>query len=177
VAAALVAGVALVAGGCGGGEDGDASGSTAWANDLCTAITTWKSSIDQTALGLTSSPSREGLETAAAEARSATQTFVDTVRALGAPGTESGEEARAATESFATSVESGAAEIEAAVESVSGPTGIFDAISSIRQTIAQLSEDLASTADALEGLANADDELEQSFTEASACEGVIPPVP
>lgn len=171
----VLAFLALAAGGCGGGgEDGEASGSTAWANDLCTAITTWKSSIDQTALGLTSSPSREGLETAAADARSATQTFVDTVQALGAPGTESGEEARTAVESLGASLEAGVAEIEAAVQSVSGPTGIFDAIASIRQTFAQFSDDLASTVDALQ---NVDDELEQAFMDASACEGVIPSPP
>jgi hypothetical protein len=170
--ATFVAAVAVVAGGCGGGGDGETSASTAWANDLCTAISTWKSSIDQTALALTSSPSQEGLATAAADARSATQAFVETTRALGAPDTESGEEARAAVESFAASLESGVDEIEAAVRNVSGPTGIFDAIASIRQTVAQLSDDLASTVDALQGL----DELQQSFLDASACEGVIPPV-
>ena len=64
LAAALVAGIARVAAGC-GGDDESVSASTQWADDVCTAVNTWRSDIAATASSVTSNPTRAGLEQAA----------------------------------------------------------------------------------------------------------------
>ena len=61
LAAALVAGIAVVAAGCGGNDDSE-SAATQWAGDVCTAVNTWRSDISTTANSVTSNPTRAGLQ-------------------------------------------------------------------------------------------------------------------
>ena len=65
LAVAVVTCAALAASAC-GGDDNEVSASTQWAGDLCTAINTWRDSISTAASTLTSNPTRESLEQAAA---------------------------------------------------------------------------------------------------------------
>lgn len=171
--ALLVAAVALAVAGCGEDEP-EVPAATQWAGDLCTAVNTWRNSISSTAASLAANPSREGLEEAADDARETTETLIDTVRGLGAPDTESGEEARETVESLADSVESNVEKIESTVEDVSGIDGVLQAVSSVSATVATISADLKSSLDQLAGLQDVDDELRQSFTDAESCNGVIP---
>lgn len=170
--AALVAGLALVAAGCGGGND--VSASTQWAGDLCTAVNTWRNSIAATASTLGSNPTRQGLEAAATDAEATTRTLIDTVRGLGAPDTTSGEEARAALESLATSLQSDVETIKDAVDNVSDVQGLLAAASTVSTTVANISTQLSSSLDDLGALRQADDELKQSFEDADSCDGVVP---
>src|SRR4029453_2923191 len=87
--------VALAAG-C-GGDDGDGGGSsgTEWADGLCSAITDWTESVQATSNSLKGGNlSEDSLKEAADDFKSATQEFVDDVRGLGTPDTESGEQAK-----------------------------------------------------------------------------------
>ncbi|MCZ7589815.1 MAG: hypothetical protein M5U27_13360 [Gaiella sp.] len=85
--AALAVAAALAAAACGGDEP---SAATRWAGDLCTAVSTWRSEIADTAESLTARPTRASLEQAAEDAQASTTTLIDTVRGLGAPDTEAG---------------------------------------------------------------------------------------
>ena len=173
LAVILVACATLAAAAC-GGDDNEVSASTQWAGDLCTAVNTWRNSIATTTSQLTSNPTRAGLEQAAADAEATTRTLIDTVKGLGAPDTTSGDEARAAVESLATSLESDVDTIEQAVGSVSDVQGLLGAVSTVTATVANISKQLSSSLDDLAALRDADDELRQSFADADACDGVVP---
>jgi hypothetical protein len=173
LAVILVACATLAAAAC-GGDANEVSASTQWAGDLCTAVNTWRDSIATTASQLTSNPTRAGLEQAAADAEATTRALIDTVKGLGAPDTTSGDEARAAVESLATSLESDIATIEQAVGSVSGVQGLLGAVSTVTATVANISKQLSSSLDDLAALRDADDELRQSFADADSCDGVVP---
>jgi hypothetical protein len=170
--AALVAGLALAAAGCGGGNE--TSASTQWAGDLCTAVNTWRNSIAATASTLSSNPTREGFQQAANEAEATTRTLIDTVKGLGAPDTKSGDQARAAVDSLATSLQSDVDTIKGAVENVSDVQGLLAAVSTVSTTVANISTQLKSSLDDLAALRQSDDELKQSFEDAESCNGVVP---
>jgi hypothetical protein len=172
--AAVVVAFALVAAGCGGDDEPSVSASTQWAGDLCTAVNTWRNSIASTAADLTTNLSREGLEEAVEEARDTTETLIETVRGLGSPGTESGEQAQDTVASLADDLESSIETIQGALEDVSGVQGIIGAVSTVSTAVANISAELSSSLDELGGLQDVDDELRQSFAEAESCNGVVP---
>jgi hypothetical protein len=173
LAGALVACAALAAAAC-GGDDNEVPASTQWAGDLCTAINTWRNSIATTASTLESNPTRQGLEQAAADAEETTRTLIDTVKGLGAPDTTSGDEAKAAVDSLATSLQSDVETIKGAVANVSDVQGLLGAVSTVTTTVANISSQLSSSLDDLGALRDTDDELKQAFADAESCDGVVP---
>ncbi len=173
LAAALVAGIALVAAGC-GGDDESVPASTQWASDVCTAVNTWRSDIASTASSLTSNPTRAGLEQAAADAKQTTETLVDTVKGLGSPDTEAGEQARSALDTLATGLQSDVDTIQQAVDDASGVQGLLGAASEVSAAVAKISEQLSASLDELASLRDVDDELQQSFADAESCDGLLP---
>ena len=173
-AAALVAALALVAAGCGGDSEPEVSASTQWAGDLCTAVATWKSSISTIASTLAGNPTKDGLESAASDAQDSTETLIDTVKGLGSPGTESGDQAKSTVESLADSLQSDVDTIQTAVEDVSGVQGLLTAVSTVSGAVANMTSELSSSLTELQSVENVDNELKQSFSEAESCNGVIP---
>ena len=170
---AFVAAAALAAAGC-GGNDNEVPAATQWAGDLCTAVNTWRNSIATTASTLASNPTREGLQQAASDAEATTRTLIDTVKGLGAPDTTSGDEARATVDSLASSLQSDVETIKGAVENVSDVQGLLAAVSTVSETVANISTQLSSSFDDLGALRDTDDELKQAFADADSCDGVIP---
>src|SRR3990170_8455935 len=113
--ATAVAALALVAAGCGGGdESSSASPTDEWADGFCTAITSWTDSIQSVTEQFTdlSSLSRDGLEIAAGDARTATEDLVDDLQGLGAPDTESGQAVKDSIDELSSMLESEVATIE-----------------------------------------------------------------
>ena len=173
VVAVVVAGAAFAAAGCGGDEP---SPTTKWAGDLCTAVSTWRSDIADTAEALTTNPTRAGLRQAADDAQATTQTLIDTVRKLGAPpDTEAGSQARTAVETLSGDLDADVAAIRGAVDGVTDVESALAAVSTVSATVTKISDQLSTTVDELSSLRNVDDQLRQSFADADACDGVIPP--
>lgn len=166
----VVAILALGVSACGG--DDEVPAAEQWAGDLCASVNTWRDAISSATESVTSNPSRDGLEAAADDVRSATETLVDDLRDLGAPDTEAGDEARAAADELAESVEESRETVEDAVDDVSGTSGVLEAVSTVSQTISQMSTQLSQTLDELSSLGGVDDELRQGFADAEACEGI-----
>ena len=173
LAAALVAGTALVAAGC-GGNDSQVPASTQWASDLCTAVTTWRSDIASTAETLTSNPSRAGFEQAAEDAKKTTETLVDTVKGLGAPDTTAGEQARTTVDTLSTDLSTDVETIQNAVEDVSGVQSLLTAATTVSATVSKISDQVSSSLDELGSLRDVDDQLKQSFADAESCNGLLP---
>src|SRR4029079_10234924 len=173
LAAALVAGIALVAAGCGGGDEA-VPGATPWGGGVCTAVNTWRSDIAATANSVTSNPTRAGLEEAADDAKSTTQTLVDTLKGLGAPDTESGDEARSALDTLSTGLQGDVDAIQQAVQGVSDVQGLLAAVSSVSATLTNISSQLSDALDQLGSLRDVDDQLRQAFTHWGALAGLFP---
>jgi hypothetical protein len=173
VAAALVTGIALVAAGC-GGDDESVSSSTQWAGDVCTAVNTWRSDIAATASSLTSNPTRAGIEQAAGDAKQTTETLLDTVKGLGAPDTQAGEQAKSALDTLSADLQSDVDTIQQAVADASGVQGLLGAASTVSATVATISAQLSTAMDDLGSLGDVDDQLRQSFADAESCDGLLP---
>ena len=96
VFAVSVVAVALLAAGCGSsdGSGDEATPTEEWASSVCSALTTWSEAIKEVGTTLQASPTADGLEEAADQAKSATETLVDDLEAAGRPDTEAGQEAQ-----------------------------------------------------------------------------------
>jgi len=163
------AALALVAGGC-GGDESSASPTEAWADSFCTAITTWKDSLTSVTeqFSSPSSLTSEALTNAANDAKSSTETFVDELRALGPPETESGEAVKSSIDELSNTVESEVAKIESTAEGVSGLADLPSAITSITTSISAMSSALSATVQTAES-ADTSGELRTALGDTPAC--------
>jgi hypothetical protein len=168
--AVLVASLALVAAGCGGGDE-EESATDQWAEGFCTSITTWTDSIKEATdeLRSLSSLSSDSFEQAAEDIRTATTQFGDDLRALGAPETESGQDAKQAIDDFATTLDEDSADIETSIKDVSGITDIPGAVQDITASLSSMNEAFSTMLSAIR-TDDAQDELQSAFENAEACD-------
>lgn len=161
---ALVA--AVLAGGCGGDDENSA---TAWADDVCSAVTTWRDSITSTTESLSGGNLNEdSLTSAVDDLQSATSDFVDDVRGLGAPDTESGEQAKESIDQLADQANENLSAIESAVDDVSGASGVVEAVTAIGTALSTMASQVSATVAELRQL-DVGGELETAFNEADSC--------
>jgi hypothetical protein len=173
LAAALLAAVALAAG-CGGSDDGDGDGETSattqWADDLCSATSTWKTSLQESVDTLREgNVSSDSLEGVVDDMKSATSTFVDELQGLGRPDTESGQQAQESLERLSGELEDGVQTIEDAFDDVSGVSGLLTAVSTVSTTLSSMGSDLTSTLDEIRDL-DPGGEIEEAFDQAGDCD-------
>lgn len=156
----------LLAAGCGSDEDP----TTAWANDVCTAVSTWKGEItgivDALAAGQVT---RDDLAAHVETAKDATGALVSDLESLGPPETDGGEEAQSAIEELATGLRTDMAAIETAFDDASGVSGLLNAVSVGASTLGAMGTRVTTTVDELQQLDVAG-ELETAFEQASACD-------
>ena len=170
---ALIAAVtvcALVAAGCGSSSDsGDATPTTEWADGLCSSVTTWQSSITSIidtlkAGGLT----KDSLTTAVDDARSATNTFTTSLKDLGRPDTDAGQQAQDSVNELTTQIDQDMTKIQDTVSNASGVAGILAAVPTITTTIQSAGNQVADTISGFKDL-DAKGELESAFKDAESC--------
>jgi hypothetical protein len=161
--------VALAAG-CGG--DDDTSATTAWAGDVCSAISTWTESMRDVSESVRAGGlSEDALSDAVEDAKSTTDAFVDDLRELGAPETDAGEEAQAALDELADDLDQATDTIDGALADVSGAGDVLSAISVVTGALASMGEQVAAAFRELEQL-DAAGELEDAFREADSCDEI-----
>jgi methyl-accepting chemotaxis protein len=163
--------LALVAAGC-GGDDGGGS-AEAWADDFCTAVTDWTDELEQLGeeLGDVSSLTAESIRQAAEDANTATDDFVQRLRDLGAPDTESGDEVESELNELADEVEAQRDEIQEAVEDVEGLGGAAEAIGEIGTALATMGTAIQEALEAVEE-ADVGGELKAAFENSDACDEI-----
>jgi hypothetical protein len=171
LAAALVSVLLLAFAACGG--DSDSSGETAaedWAGDVCSAITTWRSSLSQVGEtlqqgGITEESANDAID----EARDATDTFVDDLRGLGRPDTEAGQEAQETVDNLADDLEQGKGQVEDAIEGADTLQELVAAVPAITQALTTMTGEVSDAYSSLQGL-DPGGELEDAFGQASSCD-------
>jgi hypothetical protein len=165
----LAIGAASIAGGCGDDESSSGTTTTEWADNLCSAITTWTNSVKSAGESLEGGNlSKESLTSAADDITSATGTFADDLKGLGTPDTEAAQQAQDSIDQLSSDIETNVNEIESAIDNASGVSGTSAAITTITRTLSTMSGRVSSTFSDLEGL-DASAELEEAFREADSC--------
>jgi hypothetical protein len=153
----------------------DTPSPTAWADSVCTDLSTWKSSITSVAdVGASVTP--ESLRQSLSDATTATQTLVDELEALGPPELESGDELKQQLDSAATEIQSSFDTLRQGAEDAADASSASDFIQALAALAPQFQALLDTTSTTLDDLANADvggdakSELQQAFADASSCQ-------
>ena len=158
--------MALLAAGCGSSSNNTpttTSSTVTWANSVCGAAVTYGSSLTAAAKSVTGNPSKAGLQDAADQVKSATDTFVSTIKGVGKPNTPSGQQAKATLDTLATQLDTDSSTIQGATED-SVLAGVAAATGALATAQAQIKTAFST----LKGL-DAKGELGQAFAQASSC--------
>jgi hypothetical protein len=172
LALALLVGVAAS---CGGDDEAEENPTAAWAGGFCNAVTSWQDELESIASRFSdaSDLSPEGLQSAAEDARSATDALVDDLRELGRPETDSGDEVQSAVDGLSTTIESEAAKIEETANGVSGLTDLPGAITMISTSVSTMLTALSDTVTTIRGSdVDVEGELEAAFEDSPECDEI-----
>jgi membrane protein implicated in regulation of membrane protease activity len=118
---ALVVVAAFLLAGCGG--DSEPSASESYANSVCSDVSTWVTSIQDTTRSIQDqglSLTKSDIESAVNDVSDSTQTLVDDVKGLGAPDTEDGQKAETALDGLGTQLTQQVDTVKQAVNSNQG---------------------------------------------------------
>jgi hypothetical protein len=167
----LAVALALVAAGCG---KKDKPTATDWANNFCGAVTTWRDSLQAATASVGSgSLSKDAITNAADDAKSATDTFVKTIKKLGKPPTQSGEQAQQQVNDLSDEIDAGSQTIDDAVKNAKGVSGVLSAASTVTATVSTMSKQVQTTYSNLKQL-DPKGELQDAFKQADACQNLNP---
>ena len=169
-AALIVVALAAVAAGCGGSSDEQTDPTAAWASGFCSAVTTWTDDLQGITQQFTdtSNLSQDGLASAAEDARTSTQQLVDSLKALGAPETDSGQEVKSALDTLSTTLDAETAQIEETAQGVTGVTDLPSAITEISTSLSALGTAFSDTLQTIEK-ADTKGELQTALEDSPDC--------
>jgi hypothetical protein len=164
---ATVAACAVLAAGC--GSSSDTTSTTEWADGLCSSVTTWQTEITSIidslkAGGLT----KDSLTTAVGDAQDATNTFTASLKDLGRPDTDAGQQAQDSVNELTSQIDEDMTKIQDTVSNASGVAGILAAVPTITTTIQSAGNQVADTISGFEAL-DAKGDLESGFKDAESC--------
>jgi hypothetical protein len=171
IALAVLLAVVLVAAGC--GSKSKTTSTSDWANGLCTAITTWKTSITTAANSLKAGNlTQQSVQSAADDAKTATDTLASDLKKLGKPDTEAGAQAKQDVDDLSTQIQDGVQTIQDTLNSASGLAGILSAVPTVTSSLQTMGNEISSTFTSLKQL-DAKGELQTAFKQAPACKPYI----
>jgi methyl-accepting chemotaxis protein len=158
-----------IAAGCGGDDEGE-DPTAAWASGFCSAITDWTDELQNVSSQFsdTSNLSEEGLQSAAEDVRTATQSLVDDLKDLGRPETASGEEVESSLNELSDTLDGETAEIEDTAEGVSSLTDLPGAITTISSSLSAMLTSFSNTLTTIQG-ADVDGELQTALEDSPEC--------
>jgi phage-related protein len=171
--AALVSAViaaAVLAAGCGKSSSTSSSSSPGdWANSLCSALTTWSTSVKSAAGSLKGgNVSESSLKGASGDIKTASDTLVGDLKGLGKPDTTGGQQAKDAIDQLSSEVKTDVGKMQSAVDNASGLSGAMAAATTVSATLSTMGSQINSTASKLDK-ADAKGELQKAFKDAPAC--------
>ena len=160
--------LAVAVAGCGGGSGHDTRAATSWANGFCSAVSSWKGSLESTVGSLQNGTfSADAVKSAVNGADDATRTLGRDLRKLGAPDTPSGQRAKQAVDTLAARLQTEVGRIAAAVRNASGAAGVLKAVTVGSSTLAKMRTQVTRTLLRLRRLDNGP--LTNGFLQASSC--------
>jgi hypothetical protein len=158
----------LVAAGCGGKSGSESTSTADWANNLCSALVTWSSSVRSAASSLKGNVTESSLKSASDDVTKATAKLEDDLGGLGKPDTEAGQKAKETVDTLSNQLKKDVDEIDKAVNGASGASGVLQAVSTVSSTLVTVGDQVRTAFTNL-GQLDASGELERAFKNAEAC--------
>jgi len=172
-AAVLAAAVALLAAGCGGSSSTSTMSTDQWASGVCTAVTTWKTSLTSIESSVKSGQlTKESISGATTEAAAATNTLAKDLKKLGKPDTQAGQTAQDDLAQLSSELTKNVQTIEDAISGVSGAAGVLTAVSTAASTLATMGTEVSTTLTDLQKL-DPKGEIKQAFQQADSCKSLL----
>jgi methyl-accepting chemotaxis protein len=156
--------LALGAAACGGDEEDPAA---QYADEVCTSLSDWKSELESTVQEVTNdlgSLSANEVSAAIDTALDSTRNLIDNLRDLGAPDTESGEQAKQEVDDLTDSLQQRADTLRDAADS----GNVVSIISTVTTQVQSAVQDVTQTLTELRQLEPGED-LRQAFENDDAC--------
>jgi phage-related protein len=167
----VVIAAAVLAAGCGKSSSTSSSSPSPsdWANSLCSALTTWSTSVKSATGSLKGgNVSESSLKSAAGDIKDASDTLVSDLKGLGKPNTQGGQQAKDAIDQLSSEVKTDVGKMQSAVDNASGLSGAMAAATTVSTTLSTMGSQINSTASKLDQ-ADAKGELQKAFKDAPAC--------
>jgi nitrate/nitrite-specific signal transduction histidine kinase len=165
-AALLVSVLVVLAAGCGKSKPKTA---TDWANGVCSAVSTWTTSLSDAADSVKGgNVTKDSVQTAANDAKDATDKLTKDLKKLGKPNTESGPKAQQTVDTLSHQIDEGVTTIQNTVASVTSISNAVNAVAIIGSTLTVLKTDITAAYTSLEQI-NPGGELQQAFRQADDC--------
>ena len=169
--AALLA--ALAVAGCGGSSSSGTTATDTWASGVCTAITTWQNQLKSIETSVKSgSVTKASINSAVSQAQSATEQLGKSLKKLGKPDTQAGQQAKTDVQNLSDDLSKGVKTIEDAVSNASGAAGVLSAVSTAAGTLSTMVTQVTTTMTDLQQL-DATGELEKAFKNSAACKPLL----
>jgi hypothetical protein len=173
----LLAAVVLLAG-CGSKATASRTSSADWAESVCTALTTWKTSIDSAAESLRAGTiSITALQSASDQVNSANRNLAGTLANVGKPNTSAAGPAKQSLDRFVAQITTEQDRISTAVNeawsSVPLPNAITTASPVVLGSLEALGTEVSETFNRLQTL-DAPGELSSAFNQAGSCQALKP---
>ena len=166
----LLAALTLLAAGC--GKSSKPETAAEWANDFCSDVSTWKDSLTSTATSLKGgSLTKDTIQNAFDDFKSATKTFTGDVKDLGKPPTEVGDQAKQSVDTLTSQVNDEVQKVQDAVDNTSSVSGILNAVTVASSALSSMSSDVQSTINDLKQL-QPGSELQTAFQQSDSCKGL-----
>jgi hypothetical protein len=162
--------------GCGSKNESETTttdAEAAWANGLCSAFGSWKSSVQAVGATLqdTSQLSLAKIEEASKNVSEANAKLVDDVNALGEPPSSGGDEAKAAIDDLSKELETSVDKAKEATSDISTLQGALGAVNVVSGALLTMSSDIGATLTTLESL-GASDAWQQAFADSESCQSL-----
>lgn len=173
IVAIAVLAVAGVAAGCGGSDNAsetETSPTAEWADGFCGAVSDWTNELQTITQQFsdTSNLSQDGLQSAADDVGSATQTLIDDLKGLGTPDTASGQEVKSSIDTLSTTLDTETSTIEDTANGVSSIADVPSAITKISTSLSTLGTAFSQTLQTIKD-ADASGELQSALQDSPSC--------
>ena len=159
--------LSVLAAGCGGN---DTSSAESWADDVCTELDTWATSVSTTirnVMAQGAGVSRADLRAAANQASTATSDLVDGLKGIGPPDTDSGDQAQQQLNQLSDQLRQDADNVRGLVEQApSTLSGLVTTAQSVLVQIGTAADQVKSTLASLEQLGG---DLKSGIEQSNAC--------
>jgi gas vesicle protein len=160
----------VVAAGCGGSEE---SPQAKWAREFCGALSDWKDSLTTIGTDFGGGISKEVVSQKLDDAEQATNDLVDELKQIGAPETESGDEAKAELDQFAEDAQSSVSTVRDQAQSLAdaSATEFLAGVSAIAREISTLLDSARSTLEQVQEL-DPQGELSDAIQDYDTCQSL-----
>jgi hypothetical protein len=168
--------LAFALSGCGSKNESETTttgAEAAWADGLCSAFASWRSSV--AAIGATLQDadqlSTAKIEEASKNFSAANARLVDDVNALDKPPASGGEEAKTAIDDLSKDLETSSDKVKEATSDVSTLQDVVQAVNVASGALLAMSSDIGATLTTLESL-GASDEWQKAFADSESCQSL-----